>query len=124
MAKKLTSEKVYIGNKEITLKPINFEQMTAVMFLLVPYVKLIKTIKDELGNTKTDVSLFYDIINNLIEQLDKTSLIRILSIFLGESPEYVTGLTASDIMPILPNIIYINDLYIVYSMFKQLEAFE
>lgn len=124
MAKKPKSETVFIGNKNVEIVAVSLEKLTEAIFLLIPYVKLIKTIKSELTNNSTDLALFYDIVQNLVDQINRDHLNKILAIFTGLSVDEIKDASGTDIVRILPTIIYMNDLYIVYNIFKQLEAFE
>jgi len=94
-----------------------------VVFLLLPYIKMVRVVKEE-HKSNLDPVIFFDIIENLILQLHLKDINKILQIFLKQDEEFVSTLTAQDFVRIAPIIIRINNLVEVMFLMRNLGAFE
>lgn len=122
--KNLTPDNVIkVAGEKITILPVSYDEILEVVFLLLPYIKMVRVIKDE-HKSSLDPVIFFDIVENLIMQLNKKSLSRILVIFLKRDEVFVANLTNKDLVRLAPIIIRENGLIETMFLMRNLGAFE
>lgn len=104
--------KRYIRNKNI--RKLTPEELIKLCFLILPYLKIIKVIKDEY-NSNSSVDLFKDIVENIISQVDETNLDKCLKLIYYKKP------TIKDLILDLPYFIHKNNLVEIFVLFKELD---
>jgi len=115
--------KLYIKERFIIITPISYEELLEVVFLILPYLKLVKVIRNEKQSAVT-ADIFFDVINNLILQLNRKDLNRALQLLTRQDETFVNSLTAEDLLKMLPLIIRENKLIDVFFVMRSLGAFE
>lgn len=88
--------------------------MLDVIFLILPYLKLVRVIKQE-KQSIMEPGLFFDVIDNLIKQLNRQDLNKALMILTKQDEEFVKTLSHEDFIKILP--VLIKENHFVETMF-------
>lgn len=115
---------VYINKTRIKITPVTYDEMLEVIFLILPYLKLVRVIKEEHQSITTDPTLFFDIVQNLILQLNRRDLNRILQILLRKDGGFVNQISHVDFIRALPVLIRENKLIDTVFILRNLGAFE
>jgi hypothetical protein len=125
--KKTVAEKLpntfTINNRQITIVPATYDEVLEVVFLLLPYLKMVRVVKEE-HKSNLDPVIFFDIVENLILQLRRQDINKILQIFLKQDEEFVSKITADDLVKLAPIIIRVNNLIEIMFLMRNLGAFE
>lgn len=111
-----------VNERVITISPISFEKMLEVVFLILPYLKMVKIVKEEY-KTDDDAFVFFDVIENLLLHLDKENIVKALSILLNQDIEFTKTITHVQALQIMPLIIDQNDLIETFYLLRELGAF-
>ena len=105
--------KLYQRNKNI--RKLSFDNLLDICFLILPYIKAVKKIKEEYkGNSPID--LFKDIVENILSQLNKDNIQKILDIVYINSKNK----TPKDIISDIPYIIHRNNLIEIFILLQEL----
>ena len=111
-----------INKRKVTIKPVPYSGMLEVVFLILPYLKMVRVIKDE-HKSFMEPDIFFDVIENLILQLKPKDLSRVLQIFLDQDEEFVSVLTNKDLVMLAPIIIRENNIVETMLLLRSLGAF-
>jgi len=112
-----------INKRQITILPVTYDETLEVVFLLLPYIKMVRVIKEE-HKSNLDPIIFFDIVENLILQLRRQDINKILQILLKQDEGFVSELTTEDFVRLAPIFIRINHLIEVMFILRNLGAFE
>jgi len=115
--------KIKIGKKTLPLKPMSLEEAVNFIFILFPYIKLIKRSKEEY-KTENNINHFSFIVSTLVDELDKETLYKAISLLLHQPIDVIKTIESKDIYLALPKLIRANNLIELYYIFKNLGAFE
>lgn len=112
-----------INNRAIEITPVSYDEILEVVFLLLPYIKLVRVVKAE-HKSNLDPVIFFDIVENLILQLNRKDFNRILVLTTHQDEEFINTLTHKDLIMIAPTIITVNHLIETMFLLRNLGAFE
>ncbi len=112
-----------INNREITILPATYDEVLEVVFLLLPYLKMVRVIKEQ-HKSNLDPVIFFDIVENLILQLSRKDANKILQILLKQDEEFVSIMTVKDVVTLAPILIKVNNLIETMFILRNLGAFE
>ena len=94
-----------------------------VVFLVLPYMKGFmksrKMIADE-----TPVDLYFDIVSNIFQQVNRNHLTKILTIVLHENEDFCSGLIYADFVRVLPSVIRENRFSETFQILLALGVFD
>jgi hypothetical protein len=111
LLKKWQRKKTFLINKRIVkIKPLTFDEMLEVVFLLLPYLKIIKLAKQEIDEDATPSDIYYDVLHNGIVQMSRTDASRAVMILLHQDLKFVEEMAFKDFQRILPTVVRENDL--------------
>lgn len=114
---------ITLKGKKITITPGTYDEVLEVVFLLLPYLKLVRVIKTE-HKSNLEPEIFFDIVENLILQLKRKDLNRILQVLLKQDEQFVSQLTGEDLVRIAPILMKENHLIEIMLILRNLGAFE
>jgi len=112
-----------INDRQVQITPISYNEMLDVIFLILPYLKLIRVIKQE-HESIMDPGLFFDVIESMVNQLNRRDLTKILVILIKQDEQFCSTLTHKELIMMLPTLIMENDFIDTMQLLKGLGVFE
>lgn len=83
------------------------------------FIKSRKMIEDE-----TPIDVYFDIISNIFQQVNRANLTKILTIILHEPEQFCSELTYADFIRILPSVIRVNRFSETFQILLVLGVFD
>lgn len=114
---------VFLNKQKIAITAVTFDELLEVAFLFSPYLKAAIKMREEY-KSEGDAFAFFDVVQNIVTQLNVADFNKSIQILLKLPEESVKELTANDIVKILPIIIQENDLVSVFFSMRSLGLFE
>lgn len=112
-----------INGKIIAVEKLNFSELIDIIFLIIPYLKLIKRIRAEyLAESSGEIFRF--VIQTLADEIDREDLYKVFSIALRLPEEEIKTAEISELVLIIPQIIRRNGLLDLYLLMKRLGALD
>ena len=112
-----------INGKKVIVEKLNFSDLIDVVFLVLPYIKIIKRVRAEY-QSQTDSELFRFMIQTLIEEMDKTALYKAFAIATKLPEDEIKQMSVIDMVTITPGLIRKNGLLDLYLLMKRLGALD
>lgn len=106
-----------------TVEKLNFSELIDLIFLILPYIKLIKRIRAEY-QSDNQAEVFRFTIQTLLEGMDKGDLYKIISIAGRIPEEKAKEMSLSEFILLTPKIIRANNLIDLYLLMKRLGAID
>lgn len=98
---------------------LTLDEFFELLFLALPYIKLVKRLKAEYNASK-DEHLFRFIISGLLAEMERPTLLKIFAIITHKPVEEVEKMTVSQMVALVPKMIMDNNLLELYHYGKQL----
>lgn len=103
---------------------MSYEDTLEVVFLLLPYLKLVTVVREKKKNGDYPIDVFFDVVENLIMQLRRQDLNKALRLILKKDEAFVSNITGPELVRCLPIIIKANNFIDLFFLMRSLGAFD